>query len=76
MIAVDSKKISAKLIGVKLFTKTAIIEMMLTKILDHHAHLTKKKKKRANIPLEILDKSANQISHIEENLTVSKVFYL
>ena len=37
--------ISAKLIGVKLFTKTAIIEMMLTKILDHHAHLTKKKKK-------------------------------
>ena len=69
--------ISAKLIGVKLFTKTAIIEMMLTKILDHHAHLTKKKKKkRANIPLEILEKSANQISHIEENLAVSKVFYL
>ena len=67
--------ISAKLIGVKLFTKTAIIEMMLTKILDHHAHLTKKKK-RANIPLEILEKSANQISHIEENLAVSKVFYL
>ena len=69
--------ISAKLIGVKLFTKTAIIEMMLTKILDHHAHLTKKKKKKiANIPLEILEKSANQISHIEENLAVSKVFYL
>ena len=41
--------ISAKLIGVKLFTKTAIIEMMLTKILDHHAHLTKKKKKKEQI---------------------------